>query len=110
MTEETPKKRTPLWGPASSRIKALDKGLQRTLESTIKRWLKNRIELLETLPDDTRAELDEAGLLQTPTPTLPNMAPKKTRAQSVAPARGWPLPAVNITGGVIRVDDDPGQQ
>lgn len=87
MTDQTPKKLSPLYGPASARIKALDKGLQKTLESTIKRWLSKRIELLESLPDDTRGELDEAGLLQTPQPAIPQVGARQVKARFSGAAR-----------------------
>lgn len=83
----------PLLGISNTRLKSLDKGVQKTIESTIKRWLRKRLELLQSLPEDCRLELEQAGLTVPPTLTLPaaqrpgpSAAPAGHRD---SPANGW---------------------
>ncbi len=78
------RKMSALFGPSKARLIALDKGVQKTLENAIARWTEKRIELLEALPENTREELEELGMLQAPTLAIPGAAP----AKPVAPQNG----------------------
>jgi len=86
-----PVKRSPLFGVSRTKVIALDKGVQRTIDSTIQRWLRNRIEFLESLPEATRLELEESGAIVPPTLNLNAAYPAPPAAQR-APARP-PVPA-----------------
>lgn len=89
-----PVKRSPLFGISRARIKSLDVGVQRTLQSTFDRWVKNRIEFIESLPEDTRQELLDAGELQFPVLTMPGSKPPTAPpapARRPEPAHGQPM-------------------
>jgi hypothetical protein len=73
-------KRSPLFGVAKTRLRALDEGVKKTIENAIARYLEKRIEFTENLPEATRAELQEEGMLQAPTITLPGAQPAKPAA------------------------------
>ncbi len=69
------KKRSPLFGITRTKLLGMDAGVRTTIENSIKRWTEKRIELLEALPEQTRNELDEEGLLLAPPLALANVKP-----------------------------------
>lgn len=93
-------KKSPLYGISRTRIISLDKGVQRTLQSTVDRWLKNRIEFIESLPPETQQELLDAGELQMPVLVMPGTAPKPP-APPPAPARR-PEPVTGFAGARVQ--------
>ena len=103
-----PVKLSRLAGISASALKALDKGVQRTLQSTADRWTKNRIALIEELPEEARAQLQAAGLLEWPNLTMPAFGPKAAapaqplarKPEPAAPARR-PEPVSGLAGARV---------
>lgn len=86
-------KRSPLFGVSKTRLRALDEGIQKTIANAIQRWTEKRIEFCEHLPEQTRQELHEDGMLEAPPLEIPGTKPAKPQA----PARTAPAPAVSAT-------------
>ncbi len=94
-----PVKKSPLYGISRTRIIGMDKGLPKTLLSALTRWNKNRIEFIESLPEDTRNELLADGVLEPPVFTMPSLTPPKP-ATPPAPARR-PEPVTGFAGARV---------
>lgn len=86
-------KRSPLFGVSRTRIKALDDGVRKTIENTIQRWTRNRIEFLQSLPEVTQQELADEGLLQAPDVAVkPAAAQRAPAAQQRHQSPAFPAP------------------
>jgi hypothetical protein len=94
-----PVKRSPLYGISRTRIISLDKGLPKTLMSALQRWNKNRIEFIESLPEETREELRIDGILEPPTFSMPSLKPPAPPTPP-APARR-PEPMTGLAGARV---------
>lgn len=94
-----PAKKSPLYGISRTRVISLDKGVQKTIESTVARWLKNRIEFIESLPPETQQELIDEGVVNMPTLVMPGTAPKPPPPP--VPARR-PEPVTGFAGARVQ--------
>jgi hypothetical protein len=94
-----PVKRSPLYGISRTRIISMDKALPKTLLSALTRWNKNRIEFIESLPEDTRQELLADGVLEPPVFTMPSLKPPAPPAPP-APSRR-PEPMTGLAGARV---------
>ncbi len=94
-----PVKNSPLYGISRTKIIGLDKALPKTLLSALKRWNENRITFIESLPEDTRAELQRDGILEPPVFTMPSLKPPAPPVPP-APARR-PEPMTGLAGARV---------
>lgn len=85
-TQPVAAKRSPLFGVSRTRLLSLDSGVNKTVANALQRWLEKRIEFIESLPEQTKEELAEEGLLLAPTVTIPG----QTAAKPAAPAPSLP--------------------
>lgn len=82
-------KRSAHFGPARTRIKSLDDGVRKTIQNAIARWQEKRIEFIEGLPQRTQDELQEEGMLATPSISIPGTTPPVPKRE--------PAPAPRMT-------------